>query len=155
MTRRALSPVIGTVLVLVVTLLVAGAAGASLLDMASLEEPPEPVSLSASAESETNTITLVHEAGPPLDVRDLDIKIVIDGRPLFHQPPIPFVGARGFAGAPSGPFNAAADPAWTAGESASVRLADTNRPLLDDGESVSVVVFEGDHKLLEVETTAG
>ena len=107
MTRRALSPVIGPVLLLVVTLPVAGAASASLLNMASLEEPSQPVSLSASADSETNTITLVHEAGPPLDVRDLKIKVVIDDRALFHQPPIPFVGARGFAGAPTGPFNTA------------------------------------------------
>ena len=155
MTDRALSPVIGTVLLLAVTLLVAGAASASLLGMASLDEPVQPISLSASADAESDTITLVHEAGPPLDVRDLEIKVVIDDRPLFHQPPVPFVGARGFAGAPSGPFNTATDPEWTAGEAASVRIADTNRPVLDDGSMVSVVVFEGENRLTEVETTAG
>ena len=154
MTERALSPVIGTVLLLVVTLLVAGAASASLLDMASLDEPARPVSLSASADAEADTITLVHEAGPPLDVRNLEIKVIIDDRPLFHQPPVPFVGARGFRGAPTGPFNTAADPEWTAGEAASVRLADTNRPILDDGSTVSVVVFEHDRRLTEIETTA-
>lgn len=155
MTRRALSPILGTVLLLVVTLVVAGAVGASLLDLASLEEPQRPVSLSASADAATNRITLTHRAGPPLDVRDLEVKVVIDGRPLFHQPPVPFAGARGFAGAPTGPFNAAADPGWTAGESASIRLAGTNRPDLEPGASVTVTVFENGDQLLEVETTAG
>lgn len=155
MSRRALTPVIGIVVLLAVTLVMAGAAGVSLFDLASLDEPPRQVSLSASADSETNRITLTHEAGPPLDVRDLDVKVVIDGRPLFHQPPVPFTGARGFAGAPSGPFNAASDLEWSAGESASFRLAGTNRPELDPDESVSVTVFENGHRLTEVETSAG
>lgn len=155
MTRRALTPVLGVVVLLAVTLVLAAVGGASLLDLASLDEPARPVSLSASADGETNRISLTHVAGPPLDVRDLEIKVTIDGRPLFHQPPVPFTGARGFAGAPTGPFNAAADPEWSAGESASVRLAGTNRPSLDPGARVTVVVFESGNRLVVVETTAG
>lgn len=155
MSRRALTPVIGIVVLLAVTLLVAGAAGASLFDLASLDEPPRQVSISVRADADADRIALTHEAGPPLDVRDLDVKVVIDGRPLFHQPPVPFAGARGFAGAPSGPFNAASDPEWSAGESASFRLAGTNRPELTADASVTVTVFENDHRLTEVTATAG
>lgn len=155
MSRRALTPVIGIVVLLAATLLLAAVGGASLFDLASLDEPPRQVSISVRANADANRISLTHEAGPPLDVRDLDVKVAIDGRPLFHQPPVPFAGARGFAGAPSGPFNAAADPEWSAGESASVRLAGTNRPELDPDESVTVTVFENGHRLTEVETTAG
>lgn len=154
MPRRALSPVLGVVVLLAVTLVLAAAGGASLLDLASLDEPPQPASMSVRADADTDRITLIHEAGPPLDVRDLDVKVVIDGRPLFHQPPVPFTGARGFAGAPTGPFNSAADPEWSAGESASVRLAGTNRPQLEPGARVTVVVFESGTRLGTVETTA-
>lgn len=151
MTRRALSPVLGTVLLLVVTLVVAGAVGASLLDLASLEEPQRPVSLSASADAASNRITLVHEAGPPLDVRDLEVKVVIDGRPLFHQPPVPFVGARGFAGAPTGPFNAAADPKWSAGESGSFRIAETNVPLIMSNSTIKLRIYRGPNQIYKLD----
>lgn len=151
MTERALSPVIGTVLLLVVTLLVAGAASASLLGMASLEEPSQPISISATADAQTNTITLVHQAGPPLDVRDLEIKILIDGLPLFHQPPVPFVGARGFRGAPSGPFNAAADPKWIAGESGSFRIARKNVPSIDPGSVIKIKLYYNNKRLALIE----
>lgn len=154
MSRRALTPVIGIVVLLAVTLLLAAAGGASLFDLASLDEPPRQVSLSVRADADANRIALTHVAGPPLDVRDLDVKVVIDGRPLFHQPPVPFTGARGFTGAPSGPFNAASDLEWSAGESASFRLAGTNRPELDPDERVTVTIFENGHRMTEVETTA-
>lgn len=154
MTDRALTPVVGIALMLGVTILLAAAAGASLIDVASLDEPPQHASISVRADAETSRITLTHEAGPALDVRDLTIKVEIDGRPLFHQPPVPFVGARGFRGAPTGPFNPATDPEWRGGESASFQLAGTNRPELDVGDSVVLTIFEGDYQLLEVTGTA-
>lgn len=154
MSRRALSPVVGIVVMLAVSLLLAAVGGASLLEVAAPEEPASPVSLSLEVDAETNRLSLTHEGGPTLDVREIDLRVTIDGRPLFHQPPVPFAGARGFAGAPTGPFNSVTDPEWSAGESTSLRLANTNVPRLEPGSSVEIAVFEGDHQIVAVTATA-
>ena len=67
-----------------------------------------------------------------------DVIVRVDGDPLRHQPPVPFFSARGFRPGPTGPFNAAADPTWTVGERASVRLASTNHPRIVAGARVTV-----------------
>lgn len=154
MSERALSPVVGVVVLLFVTMVLAGAAGASVMDLATLSDPPDHVAISARADAESGRITLTHDAGPPLDVAELTIKIEIDGRPLFHQPPVPFFAARGFAGAPTGPFNVASDPEWSVGETASVRLAGTNRPILEPGDDVTITIFQNDYRLAELRASA-
>lgn len=154
MSSRALSPVIGIVVLLVVTLTIAGAAGATLIDLASISDPPGHAVISAHADAETDRITLTHEAGPPIDVGELTIKIEIDGRPLFHQPSVPYFAARGFVGAPTGPFNVASDPEWSVGESASVRLAGTNRPVVDSDSDVTITIFQGEYRFAEIQTSA-
>jgi len=115
--------------------------GAALQTAPSTPTPHAVVTLSADAT--TNRVTLVHRGGDALDVRRLSLRVSVDGTSLRHQPPVPFFAARGFRSGPTGPFNVASDPRWTAGESASFALARTNSPGLSPGSDVTVVLVSG------------
>lgn len=149
---RAIAPAIGVVCFLCVTVLLGGALGTVLLEQASLEPPPQ-AAVSASADASTGRITLVHRGGDSLDVRTLSLRIEIDGTPLSRQPPVPFFAAPGFGGGPTGPFNVAADPMWTVGEAASVRIASTNAPRLRTGSRVTILVRVRGTPIAEVEAS--
>jgi hypothetical protein len=139
-TNRATASTVGVVLLVGLTVSLAAAVGAA--TVASL--PDDGASVTATSLSLSvsgDRLTLTHRGGDALDVRTLRIRVSIDGTPLAHQPPVPFFAARGFRGGPTGPFNVASDPTWTAGESASVRLAETNHPSLAPGSRVVVRVF--------------
>ncbi len=109
MSKRALSPVVATVLLLAVTLVVAGTFGAIAVHSVSLREPKRAV-IGVSATATTDRITFTHRAGDSLDVEALDIEIRVNGEPLAYQPPVPFFSADGFHAGPTGPFNSASDP---------------------------------------------
>lgn len=113
-----------------------------------------PASLSLSVDAGADRLTLVHRAGPPLDARRLVVEVRVAGTPLTLQPPVPFFTARGFRAGPTGPFNAAADPRWTAGETASLRLASTNAPGIDPGDQVVVEVTAGDRRVATLSVRA-
>lgn len=115
--------------------------------------PATPVLVDATVDAESNEIILTLERGGPLDVRELSLLVEIDGEALSHQPPVPFVGATGFS-APSGPFNAAADPYWNRGESAVLPIAGTNDPLPEPGSRVTIQLFENELPIAVVETIA-
>jgi hypothetical protein len=100
--------------------------------------PSAPVAAGATLAVDGDRLVLTHRAGDSVDVRRLDVIVRVDGEPLRHQPPVPFFSAAGFRPGPTGPFNAAADPTWTAGERASIRLASTNRPRIVAGARVTV-----------------
>ena len=147
---RAVSPVVGVVCLLAVTV-VAGAAVGTVVTVS----PPDPapsatVSITATADGE---VTLVHRGGRPLDVDSLRVELAVDGEPLRHQPPVPFVGATGYRGAPSGAFNAAADGTWTAGERTTLRLAATNAPALRSGARLTVELRTDEVPVVRAETT--
>lgn len=153
--RRALSPAVGTVLLVGIVALAAGAV--AVLGAGIGAEPPDPspaASIDAAADASTGEIALVHRGGAALDVRDLTVRIEIEGEPLAEQPPVPFFSAAGFRSGPTGPFNPAADPTWRGGERASVRLAGTNDPALDPGDAVTVRVYRDEALLAEASTTA-
>jgi hypothetical protein len=105
-------------------------------------------------DADENRITLVHRGGDALDVTALSMRVRIDGTALDAQPPVPFFSADGFRPGPSGPFNSAADRRWTAGETASFALAETNDPLLSAGSTVSVVISVDGNAVAEVEAKA-
>lgn len=154
---RAISPVVGVVLLAAVTLLTASAVGFLAMDRTALPSgrpAAAPLVLSGSADAGTGRVELVHVSGPPVDVRRVRVRITVEGTPLRHQPPVPFAGAPGFRGAPSGPFNAAADPGWEVGERAGLRLAGTNDPALSVGGAVTVELFRDDRPLASVSLTA-
>lgn len=148
---RAVSPVVGLVCLVAVTVVTSAAVGAAALSVA----PPKPApsaTLSVTATDE-GRVTLVHRGGASLSVRSLRVELSVDGEPLAHQPPVPFVGAAGYRGAPGGPFNAAAEGTWTAGERATLRVAATNAPGLDAGARLTVQVWSEETAVARAETT--
>lgn len=151
---RAASPAVGVLLLTAVTLVLAASVGIAAVDLGPGAPPTPPVALSAGADAADGRIALTHEGGPTLDVRRLRVRVSVDGTRLRHQPPVPFAGAAGFSGAPSGPFNRAADPRWEVGEVAALRLAGTNEPPLAPGAVVRVEVARDDAVVAAVEVRA-
>ncbi|WP_049921893.1 type IV pilin [Halopiger djelfimassiliensis] len=149
--ERGVSPVVGTLVLVVLTIcLVAIVGGLLTLSI----DSSRPAAFDLSVDSTDSTITIEHVAGGPVDVRELSVTIVVDGTELADQPPVPFVGARGFNGTPIGPFNAKADPEWRAGERASVTVAETNAPSLDADAVVTVTIAVDGRPFAQLETTA-
>lgn len=135
-----------------VAVLLAATLGTAALGIVSTPEPADPVVVSVSATAD-GRIELVHEAGPSLEVDRLTVRILVDGTPLDHQPPVPFFSAAGFVPGPTGPFNSATDPTWDPGERATLEVADTNSPSLDRGSKVTVRIIRGEVPVAEVEST--
>jgi len=150
--NRGVTPVVGVVVLVGVTVVLAVSVGAALTVPETTETPS--ASLSLTVDSEDGSIVLTHRGGDTLDVSELDVRIEVDGTALAEQPPVPFVGADGFDGTPTGPFNAESPDRWRAGGRAGVRLAGTNAPLLSAGSEVTVVVATDSSVIQEVTTTA-
>ncbi len=149
---RGVTPVVGVVVLVAVTVVLALSVGAALTTPGTTETPSAALSLTVDgAEGE---ITLTHRGGDTLDISALDVRIEVDGTALAEQPPVPFVGADGFDGSPTGPFNAESPDEWRAGERAGVHLADTNAPPLSADSRVTVVVATDSGVIQEVTTTA-
>ncbi|MDZ7702343.1 MAG: type IV pilin [Halobacteriales archaeon] len=149
---RATVPVLGAVLLVGVTVLLAVALTVAATGFAPTA-PAEPVVLEATADAVTGRVTLEHVSGPAIDVRRVELTVAVDGEPLARQPPVPFFAAAGFHGGPTGPFNQATDPAWTAGEVASFRVASTNDPPLAPGAELSVTLTRGDRLVARATAT--
>lgn len=154
-TDRGASPVVAVVLLVGVTVVCAAGIGTVLFGQAAAVGDPAPrASLSLSVTADR--VALVHEGGDALDVSELRFRVAVDDERLAHQPPLPFFSARGFRPGPTGPFNSASDPTWTAGEVAAFQVAGTNRPTLDPGDEVTVEVYRGETPVVslsaEVET---
>lgn len=150
---RGVSSVLGVVLLTALAVGLATAVGAAALSLDAGASTPM-VALAADAEAGTDRVTLVHRGGDALSAAALRVEIAVDGEPLQYQPPVPFVGARGFRGAPAGPFNAAGDGRWTAGERASVRIAATNDPTLSPGDTLRIRVWADDAPVADLTVTA-
>ncbi|WP_227353114.1 type IV pilin [Haladaptatus salinisoli] len=153
MSNRALSPVVATVLLIVVTLVLAGTVGTVALESATLREPTQ-VAVDVSADADADRLTFVHRAGDPLSVDGLAVRVSVNGTPLERQPPIPFFSAAGFRPGPTGPFNSATNSSWSVGETASVELAGTNAPLFEPGDTVVVRISADGVLVVGVETIA-
>lgn len=153
MPDRATSPVLGIVLLLVVTVALAGTIGTVALGTPMPSDSPRVV-IDLRIDADANRIALVHRGGDPLDASDLSVRVRIDGTALDAQPPVPFFSASGFRPGPTGPFNSATDSEWSAGETASFRIAGTNDPLISDGSTVTVVISVDETVIAEVDETA-
>jgi FlaG/FlaF family flagellin (archaellin) len=152
---RATTPVVGVVVLLAVTvcLVAVVVTGALAVTTASNEGATDRSAVAVSLSVRGDEVTLTHEAGPPLDVESLVVRVGVNGTPLRHQPPVPFFAARGFRGGPSGPFNPASDGTWSRGETASFRVAGTNAPALSPGRTVSVTLARGDDRVATLTAT--
>lgn len=149
---RGTTPVVAVILLAAVAVLAAGAVGAAL--PAGPGDPPPTASLSLSVDAAADRLTLIHRGGDAIAPDDLRVRVRVHGRPLDHQPPVPFFAARGFRAGPTGPFNAARTGTWRAGQSASLRLATTNAPSIEPGDRVRVTVFADDAQLADLRATA-
>lgn len=153
MDERAVSPAVGVVVMVALTVVLAATVGTMALGT-STPDRGTVVRLSASADASADRISVTHEGGRSIDVGALDVTIAVDGESLDHQPPVPFFAATGFVSGPTGPFNSRTAGDWTAGGTATLELASTNDPLIANGATVSVTVSEGDSVLSRLETTA-
>ncbi|ERH10947.1 MAG: archaeal flagellin N-terminal-like domain protein [halophilic archaeon J07HX64] len=149
---RGVTPVVGVIVLVGVTVVLALSVGAALTTPETIKTPSALLSL--SVDSGDREIVLTHRGGDTLNISELNVRIEVDGTELAEQPPVPFVGADGFDGAPTGPFNAESPDGWQAGERAGVRLAGTNGPSLSAGSEVTVVVATDSGVIQEVTTTA-
>ncbi len=150
---RASVPVVGIALLLAATVAAGGVVAAGVFTVTPAEPPPQ-ASLGLSVDADADRVALTHRGGDPLDVRELTVRVEVDGDPLARQPPVPFFAAAGFRGGPTGPFNPAADQTWDPGEAASFRIAATNDPELTPGATVVVSVYHDDRHVAELEATA-
>ncbi|MFB6301018.1 MAG: type IV pilin [Halobacteriales archaeon] len=153
---RGTSPVLGVVLLVALTTVLAVVVGGTVLQLPADVGPDSvtPVTLSVTVNATTQTVRFVHEGGRPLDVRTLRIRIAVDGTSLRYQPPVPFFAARGFRAGPTGPFNQAADPMWTTAETTAFRLASTNAPTITPDATVVIDIYQRDTRIARLETMA-
>ncbi|MFC4406843.1 type IV pilin [Haloarchaeobius iranensis] len=141
---RAVSPVVGIALLLALTVVTSSVVAVGALDLAAEQTAPPQATVDVRADGSTGRIIVTHRGGEAIDVDELELVVTVDGEKLRRQPPVPFFSARGFVSGPTGPFNAAADQRWTAGESASFVIAGTNAPTLSPRDVVVVtLVVEG------------
>lgn len=148
--RRATSAVVGVALLVLVTAILAAGVGTAVFGTVP-EEPPPQTRLSLSVEGDR--LRVAHEGGDTLDVRAVDLRISVNGTRLTHQPPVPFFSAAGFLPGPTGPFNSASDAQWEVGEVGTLTVAGTNRPVIDSGATVRVVVVSRGYRIAAVETS--
>ncbi|WP_129114382.1 type IV pilin [Halegenticoccus tardaugens] len=151
MSDRATVPAVGVAALLGLTVLLGAAVAGAALTVASVDSPPSAaLTLSVS----DDRLTIAHAGGDDLDVRELRLRVRVDGEELSHQPSVPFFSARGFESGPSGPFNPAADPEWTAGETATLRVAGTNEPPIRPGSRVVVRISHRDAPIARLSATS-
>ena len=150
---RAVSPVIGMLALIALTVCLAAVIAVG-VGAWSLEPASPSATFELSADSDHSAIVITHVTGDPIDVETLSVTIAIDGTTLAAQPPVPFVGARGFDGALDDPFNARSESTWTAGERAGVSVAETNNPTLTAGDSVTITLAVDGQWTTTLETTA-
>ena len=143
-----MAPVAG-VLLIAITVVLAGGVAAAALDGPSATVPPSAV-LSLSATDDR--IAIDHRGGDPIDVAAVTVRVSVDGEPLEKQPPVPFFSAAGFHPGPTGPFNSAGDDTLRVGETAAFRVADTNDPTLEPGRTVTVEIAADGRPVARLET---
>lgn len=148
---RAVSPALGAVVLVGITVATAALLGTVLFGQAAaLGGSPPTATFEVTAADDR--ITLSHEGGDAVDVHALRVRISVDGEPLAHQPPVPFFAAEGFHGGPSGAFNPETDDEWAVGETTTLRVAATNEPALDPGARLTVELFYGDQRFASLST---
>ncbi|MDZ7729799.1 MAG: type IV pilin N-terminal domain-containing protein [Natrialbaceae archaeon] len=147
---RALSPLVGTITLVALTVMLATAI-VVVVPLPSSSVPTAAFDL--AADGDANELVFTHRAGDPIEVDTLTIQITVNGEPLAQQPPIPFVGAAGYYQSPGGPFNAKYDGTWTAGTTASLTIAKSNRRLAA-GDTVTARLSAGGAMIADLEVDA-
>lgn len=149
---RGVNPIVGVVLLIVLTVSLATVIAIG-VGAWSLESSEPTATFELSADADRSSIGIRHVAGDDIDVEALSVAIAVNDTALASQPPVPFVGASGFDGAPDGPFNARADSEWRAGERARLTVAETNDPGFVAGDTITVTLAVDGREVAELETT--
>jgi flagellin-like protein len=150
MRSRGLSPVVGVVCLVGLTVVLAALVGM----MAPTEIAAEPTVATVDATVESNgELRMTHRGGDPIDPASIELYVRIEGDPLEQQPPVPFFSARGFESGPTGAFNSATAEPWRSGETASLRIAETNAPSIEPGDTVTIQLFVDGYSAAELEVT--
>ncbi len=153
-TDRGLAPLVGVALLVFLSVALAAVVAGGLATVG-VDAPSSTATLEIAADADADRIAVTHGGGDALDPTAVSMHVEIDGTELAHQPPVPFFSARGFEPGPSGPFNSGWHGDWTAGETASLRVAATNEPGgIDEGATVRVVV-RIDGRVLADQRTVG
>lgn len=150
---RGITPVIAAPLLLLMTLLLAIVIGTMTPGFTSLTDPEPLTVIDVTTDPSTNTISITNNGPREIDVRELTITIEIDNTPLHYPLQVPYFSQRGFHPGPTGAFNSATDPFWTAGERVSFRIASTNTPTLTPGNSLSITLIIHDSPIAQSTTT--
>lgn len=151
---RAVSPVLGGVLLVAITVVLAGVVVLTVGSFGPGQGQPPVVTVELSADAAEDRITLEHTGGDPINTSELSLQVTVDGEALDHQPPVPFFSASGFASGPTGPFNPSGSTDWTVGEAGSFQIASTNAPTIEPGDTVAVKLVVDGHTVAAPETTA-
>ncbi|WP_181691502.1 type IV pilin [Natronomonas sp. LN261] len=151
MSPRGISPVVGVVCLLAVTVILAATVVVTVPVGSALE--PTVASFEATADP-TGEIRVTHTGGDVIDPESVDVHVRVDGEPLAQQPPVPFFSARGFESAPTGAFNSATAGDWRVGETASFRTAGTNEPGIDSGDTVTIRLYVNEYSVTELDVRA-
>lgn len=151
MSDRAAAPVLGAVLLVALAVVTAAGVGALVVVQPPTATPSAAFTLSATPDG---TVSVTHRGGDPVSPDRLRLWVRVDGRRLTHQPPVPFFAAEGFRSGPTGPFNRAFEGPWTAGTTASLRVASTNSPPVTAGATVRIRLYADGQRLAVLETTA-
>jgi len=151
--------VLGTVLLVAVTVVAAAAVGTIAFALPPGGDPAgdssaQRAALSLAVDASVDRVAVVHRGGDALDPTALTVRIRVDGEALTHQPPVPFFASRGFESGPTGPFNSRYEGAWTAGTTAGVELASTNDPTIDPGDTVRVRLYADDDPVADLRASA-
>ena len=152
--RRGVSPLVGVVLLVAITVAIAAVVAAS-VGAWSLEPAGPTAAFDLEVDADRDEVLIDHVTGDAIDVTTLSVRVEVDGEPLAEQPPVPFVGAEGFYETPTGPFNAEAEPRWEPGERAGFRIAGTNDPTVEAGDRVTVRLVVDGRTIAELSATAG
>ncbi|MGN8213514.1 MULTISPECIES: type IV pilin N-terminal domain-containing protein [Halococcus] len=146
MSRRAVAPVVGVVLMLAVVVTLAGVVAVFVVGIGGQTDDGPSAVISADRGNGDQygnpKFTFVHESGDPIDTRDLTVRVFVDGQSIKHQPDVPFFSKTGFVSGPEGPFNSnTANKTWMAGEKASLTIAASNTPQPTPGSEVTVKFY--------------
>lgn len=152
MRARAVSPVIGVVLVTALAVITAAAVATAV--PTALDDPTPVVAFDIDADA-SGEIRIEHRGGDALEGDSIRVRVEVDGEPLDRQPPVPFFSAPGFESGPTGVFNSATSGVWRAGETASFTVAETNDPTLSTGSTVRVRLYSDDGSVAVLTTTVG
>ena len=152
MSDRAVSPVLGVILLVALTVITAGVIALFVTELPDMREPPV-VTMEGTVNASDNTLTIVHTGGDSIAVDELALHVTVDEEPLTYQPPVPFESARGYSTGPSGPLHSWGSSTWEPGEESRLQLAGSNEPLPTAESRVAVEITYADTPIAELSLT--